>query len=99
MYSAGSGETALDNLPGDPPSETNSVYTRELVPLLLSEGLPLNTIAIRVRKRVAALAKTADHAQNPAYYDGLTEEACLWERCLGYRSAIATGKPSNGMPR
>ena len=80
MYSADANEKALDSLPGeiDPP---NSIYTRNLVPLLLHKGLTINQVAIRVRSAVLAMAERANHVQTPAYYDGLNGTLCLAGGC------------------
>jgi hypothetical protein len=68
MYSAGAGEAALDRL-SDADPETNSVFTRTLVPLLVQGGLSLPELARETRRRVHDLAASAGHSQTPAYYD------------------------------
>lgn len=77
MYSAGAGETALDRLPGNDRDRVNSVYTRNLLPLMSTPGLALPELARRLRLEVHALAATAPHVQTPAYYDGLMGRFCL----------------------
>lgn len=76
LYSAGIGQTALDELsPKD--RSRNSVFTTVFVEQLAKPGLHLGELAIEVRERVAALAQTArnsknepePHEQTPAYYD------------------------------
>lgn len=76
IYSAGIGQTALDEIePNDP--NRNSVFTRVLLEFLNRPGLHLSDLAIEVRERVAALALKAKdrggnpyaHEQTPAYYD------------------------------
>ena len=77
MYSAGAGETALDRLPGDDPDKVNSVYTRKLLPLVKTPGLPLHELARQLRLEVHDLAAAVPHVQQPAYYDGLIGKFCL----------------------
>jgi hypothetical protein len=77
MYSAGAGETALDRLPGDDPDKVNSIYTRKLLPLLKTPGLPLHELARQLRVEVYDLAAAVPHVQQPAYYDGLIGKFCL----------------------
>lgn len=68
IYSAGIGQTALDQLaPADP--DPNSVFTRKFRPILETPGLPLVEIAKRTQTEVRALAETIRHPQAPAYYD------------------------------
>lgn len=76
MYAAGAGETALDRLPGSDP-DRNSVYTRKLLPLLKTKGLPLTDLARKLRAEVHALAASVPHPQTPAYYDGVLGEFCV----------------------
>ena len=76
LYSAGSGQTALDRLTRNDPNP-NSVFTRVFVEQLAKPGLHLGDLAVEVREKVAALALTArtdqgeplPHEQTPAYYD------------------------------
>ena len=51
FYSAGEGETALDQLFNGDPSP-NSVFTRALLPLIAEPGLPLREVSRRVRSDV-----------------------------------------------
>jgi hypothetical protein len=76
FYSAGYGQTAMDHLASDPPTEQNSVYTRTLLKLLpVHPNDPVTTLAITVRPLVRDLAKP--HDQRPAYYDGLDAPWCF----------------------
>jgi hypothetical protein len=68
MYSAGAGQKALDRL-SNSDQNPNSVYTRSLLPLIKQEGLRIQDVAIRVRRKVHKLAKRIGHTQRPAYYD------------------------------
>jgi hypothetical protein len=76
MYSAGTGESALDVL-NDRDRDPNSVYTRHLLPLLKTPGLSLTDIAEQVRVSVRAMAATVQHRQTPAYYNQLLGRVCL----------------------
>ncbi|MCC6008827.1 MAG: caspase family protein [Rhodobacteraceae bacterium] len=73
LYSAGIGQAALDSLPGSDP-DPNSVFTRNLLPLLEVPGLSLVDLARELRRDVEALASRAGHLQRPAYYDEMTED-------------------------
>jgi hypothetical protein len=76
FYSAGYGQTALDHLVTDPPTEQNSVYTRTLLKLLpLQPNDPVTSLAVNIRPMVRDLAKP--HDQRPAYYDGLDSPWCF----------------------
>jgi hypothetical protein len=76
LYSAGIGQTALDQLSSNDTAH-NSVFTRIFVEQLKRPELHLGDLAVEVRERVAALALTASdgggqpapHEQTPAYYD------------------------------
>jgi Caspase domain len=91
MYSAGAGETALDRLPFNDPDPVNSVYTRNLLPLLRTPGLSLTEMAVRVRRAVYSLVSPVPHLQRPAYYDGVIGRYCV-AGCSGASrpSAVAT---------
>jgi hypothetical protein len=76
FFSAGFGQTALDHLASDPPTEQNSIYTRTLLKLLpVHPDDPVTTLAITIRPLVRDLAKP--HDQRPAYYDGLDAPWCF----------------------
>jgi hypothetical protein len=76
FYSAGYGQTALDHLATDPPTEQNSIYTRTLLKLLpVHPNDPINSLAVSIRPLVRDLAKP--HDQRPAYYDGLDAPWCF----------------------
>src|SRR5262245_40187132 len=89
MYSAGAGEQALDRLPGADASP-NSVYTRTLLPILASPGLSLQDIAIRVRRQVVEVARTAGRKQTPAYYDQLVGDFVLKAGVAAPKQAVVS---------
>lgn len=68
IYSAGFGQTALDGL-GEDDADPNSVFTRVFIKDLPKPGQHLADMMIDVRQRVAELAQSVGHKQNPAYYD------------------------------
>ena len=70
LFSAGTGQAALDRLSDSDP-DPNSVFTRALLPRLLEPGLDIHSLARDVRRDVRALARTVNHDQFPAYYDQL----------------------------
>jgi hypothetical protein len=91
IYSAGFGEEALDGL-NDTDVDPNSVFTRRLLPLLKTPGLPLTAIAERVRAEVSALAGTVPHVQTPAFYSQTIGPACLaGDTCGGDMRVTANG--------
>ena len=70
MYSADTGEEALDRLDDSDP-DPNSVFTRTLIPMLKQPGVNLVTLARETRRRVRTLARKVSHEQTPAYYDAV----------------------------
>jgi hypothetical protein len=70
MYSADEGEAALDRL-GTGDANPNSVFTRELIPLMRDPDLDLVDLARELRRRVRKLALSVGHSQLPAYYDAV----------------------------
>jgi Caspase domain len=93
MFSAGTGEAALDRL-SDADGDSNSVYTRRLLPLITQPGLSLPDLAQEVRRQVRELAATVKHRQTPAYYDEVVGRFCL-ANCEGGAAPaqIALGDP------
>jgi hypothetical protein len=75
MYSAGTGQTALDRL-SDTDDNPNSIFTRSLAPLIKTKGLGLQEVALKVREEVVALANSAGRKQTPAYYDQVIGRFC-----------------------
>lgn len=73
LFSAGLGQEALDRL-SDEDVDPNSVFTRRLVPALLTPSITHNILAKRVQKDVSELAATVNVKQQPAYYDQIVGE-------------------------
>jgi hypothetical protein len=93
MFSAGAGEAALDRL-SDADGDSNSVYTRRLIPLITQPGLSLPDLAQEVRRQVRELAASVRHRQTPAYYDEVVGRFCL-ANCEGGTAAtqVVLGNP------
>ena len=70
LFSAGTGQEALDRLSESDPNP-NSVFTRALLPRLREKGLTIRDLVQEVRVEVNELAGTIKHNQFPAYYDQL----------------------------
>jgi hypothetical protein len=94
MFSAGTGEAALDRL-SDADGDANSVYTRRLIPLITQPGLSLPDLAQEVRRQVRELAASVRHRQTPAYYDEVVGRFCL-ANCEGgaAKTQAALGNPT-----
>ncbi len=71
LMSAGAGQEALDRLSNTDP-DPNSVFTRNLLPLLSKPGLSHVAIAKELQTSVEASAKTVGHSQRPSYYDEIS---------------------------
>ena len=68
MFSAGSGQQALDKLgPKDP--EKNGLFTRIFVKEMLKSGISVDRVLRNVRNQVVEQAKSVGHEQTPALYD------------------------------
>ena len=68
MFSAGSGQQALDRL-GDNDKEKNGLFTRIFVKEMMKPGLSVDRVFRNVRNEVVRLAKSVGHEQTPALYD------------------------------
>ncbi len=68
LFAAGVGQTALDRL-SETDSNPNSVFTRNLLPLLETDGLSQIDLAKKLYARVKQDAASVGHVQHPAYYD------------------------------
>jgi hypothetical protein len=94
MFSAGSGQSALDSLLRDGDKPVNSVYARRLLPLLKRPELGLNEIATNVRVQVEkdARSDTPPFEQSPAYIDGIRSGQYRWDRLGPAEKAPAPDK-------
>jgi tetratricopeptide (TPR) repeat protein len=68
LFAAGVGQTALDRLSEDD-ANPNSVFTRNLLPLLETDGLSQVDLAKKLYSKVKKDAASIGHDQHPAYYD------------------------------
>ena len=68
VYSAGSGQTALDRL-GVNDNSKNGVFTRVFLQEMKKVDLPIDRVIKNVRTEVVRLARTIGHDQVPAIYD------------------------------
>ena len=68
MFSAGSGQQALDKL-GNNDADKNGLFTRILLKEMTKPGVPVDKVLKNVRNEVVSLAKGVGHEQTPALYD------------------------------
>jgi hypothetical protein len=68
MFSAGSGQQALDRL-GDNDKDKNGLFTRIFVKEMIKPGLSVDRVLRNVRNEVVRLARSVGHEQTPALYD------------------------------
>jgi hypothetical protein len=68
VYSAGSGQTALDRL-GPDDKDKNGVFTRVLLSEMKKNNAPIHQVIRNVRSEVVKLARSIGHDQVPAIYD------------------------------
>ena len=68
MFSAGSGQQALDRL-GDNDKDKNGLFTRIFVKEMLKPGVSVDRVLRNVRTEVVRLARSVGHEQTPALYD------------------------------
>ena len=68
VYSAGSGQTALDRL-GESDTLKNGLFTRVFLQEMKKVDLPIDRVIKNVRTEVVRLARTIGHDQVPAIYD------------------------------
>jgi hypothetical protein len=68
MFSAGSGQQALDKL-GPKDADKNGLFTRIFVKEMLKSGISVDRVLRNVRNQVVEQAKSVGHEQTPALYD------------------------------
>ncbi|OIO53759.1 MAG: hypothetical protein COX57_04665 [Alphaproteobacteria bacterium CG_4_10_14_0_2_um_filter_63_37] len=68
LFSAGSGQQALDNL-GEDDRNPNGVFTRVFIQEMNRPGVEVHQVLHNVRSQVVQLAKSVGHDQMPALYD------------------------------
>jgi uncharacterized caspase-like protein len=65
LYSAGSGQTALDGLTRD---DSHGLFTQELLAAIRRPGVPVSQMMADLQDVVRQRAQTVHHLQTPAYY-------------------------------
>lgn len=68
VYSAGSGQVALDGL-GERDPIRNGLFAREFAREMRTPGVDVRELMLTVRESVERLAASVNHAQRPAIYD------------------------------
>jgi hypothetical protein len=68
MFSAGSGQQALDRL-GTNDKNKNGLFTRVFLKEMVKPGVSVDRVLRNVRNEVVSLAKGVGHEQTPALYD------------------------------
>lgn len=76
IFSAGSGQRALDNL-GPADKSPNGVFTRVFVQEMKKRGIPIDKMVRNTRSEVVRLAQSIGHEQVPAIYDQVIGEFFL----------------------
>ncbi len=101
LYSAGSGQAALDRLSDTDPHD-NSVFTRTLLEELAKPDLSMVQIAKRTQARVRKLASKVGHDQTPAYYDQIIGDLYLapeGDRPAGAVTTLEEGGGESVLPK
>lgn len=68
IFSAGSGQQALDKL-GKDDTDKNGLFTRVFLREMVKPGVSVDRVLRNVRNEVVKLAKSVGHEQTPALYD------------------------------
>ncbi len=68
MFSAGSGQQALDKLDNND-KDKNGLFTRVLLKEMVKPQIPVDRVLRNVRNEVVKLSKSVGHEQTPALYD------------------------------
>ena len=68
LFSAGSGQEALDRLGADDP-DPNGLFTRIFLKEIRRPGVPVDQVLRKVREEVVRLSRGVGHEQVPALYD------------------------------
>ena len=68
VFSAGTGQQALDNL-GPSDKEKNGIFTRIFIREMTKPDRTVDAVVRQVRNEVVRMAKSVGHEQVPAIYD------------------------------
>lgn len=82
LFSAGSGQTALDRLDSND-RDPNGLFTRVLLQEMRRPGVGVDRVLRNTRDVVVTLAKKANHLQVPALYDQAIGEFFFWPSTQG----------------
>jgi hypothetical protein len=98
MFSAGTGQVALDRLGADD-TDPNSIFTRHFIRVIKRPDLSLIDVAKELQIEVPRLAATVRHDQLPAYYDQVQGRVFLARRAgTGDASAPPAVPSSSAAP-
>jgi len=89
LYSAGSGQAALDRLDDNDPN-ANSVFTRTLLVELAKPELSMVQVAKRTQAKVRKLAAKVGHEQTPAYYDQIIGDLYLMPESANLKGSVTS---------
>ncbi len=95
LYSAGTGQAALDRL-GENDQHQNSVFTRTLLTELAKPEQSMVQVAKRTQVAVRKLARKVGHEQTPAYYDQIIGELYLAPKDGTKAGAVTTLQEGQG---
>ena len=96
IYSAGTGQTALDRLnAGD--GNPNGLFTRVFLKEMQKPGVPVDRVLRNVRDQVVAMARSVGHEQVPALYDQAIGEFYFLTPSEGMQ-AVSLAPPSSPLP-
>ena len=95
LYSAGTGQAALDRL-GENDAHKNSVFTRTLLAELDKPELSMVQVAKRTQVAVRKLARKVGHEQTPAYYDQIIGDLYLAPKGGATPGAVTTLQEGQG---
>lgn len=94
LFSAGSGQSALDSLsPTD--RDPNGLFTRVLLKQLRESGIPADQVLRNVREEVVTLAKSVGHDQVPALYDQSIGQFYFRQKASTDSAAVIVNPPTS----
>ena len=97
LYSAGSGQTALDRL-GSDDRDPNGLFTRILLQEMKRPGVSVDRVLRNVRDQVVSIAKKLNHQQVPALYDQAIGDFYFSPPVAGVQTANIPAQPPIAIP-
>ena len=97
LYSAGSGQTALDRL-GSDDRDPNGLFTRILLQEMKRPGVSVDRVLRNVRDQVVSIAKKFNHQQVPALYDQAIGDFYFSPPVAGVQTANIPAQPPIAIP-